>query len=226
MPEELSAVAQTLDVNEQELTSRLDGIREKLRLERMKRAHPLVDKKVLVAWNGMAISALAGSAQLLGRQEFLDAAIWAADFLWEYQRMNDGALLRIRYDGRSSSKATQDDYAYFAEGLMALYDATGEHSWLNKAVEITGTMIGRFWDPDAAGFYMSEGGDTLFVTPKQFRDGDIPSGNSAALHVLVGLSNRVMDWEYKNLAVRLIQSFSGAMDKDPRFLSLFHGCRR
>ena len=215
MPEELSAVAQALDINERELTSRLDGIREKLRLERMKRAHPLVDKKVLVAWNGMAISALAGSARVLGRREFLDAAIRAADFLWEYQRMNDGALLRIRYDGRSSSKATQDDYAYFAEGLIALYDATGEQSWLTKAVEITGTMISRFWDPDAGGFYMSEDGDTLFVTPKQFRDGDIPSGNSAALHVLVSLSNRVMDWEYKNLAVRLIRSFSGAMDKDP-----------
>ena len=211
LPDELPDSAKNLDMSERELISRLDGIRERLRLEREKRPHPLVDRKILVAWNGMAIAALALSARALDRQEYLEAATATAEFLWKRQRSNDGSLLRIHYAGRSSGKATQDDYAYFAEGLIALYDATGERVWLDRAVELTRTMIDRFRDREAGGFYMSEAEDTLFVMPKQFRDGDMPSGNSAALHVLVSLSNRVRDWDYKNLAVRLIETFSAVL---------------
>ena len=210
-PDELPDLAKNLDMDELELISRLDGIRERLRLEREKRPHPLVDRKILVAWNGMAITALALSARALDRQEYLEAATATAEFLWKRQRSNDGSLLRIHYAGRSSGKATQDDYAYFAQGLIALYDATGERVWLDRAVELTRTMIDRFRDREAGGFYMSEVEDTLFVKPKQFRDGDMPSGNSAALHVLVSLSNRVRDWDYKNLAVRLIETFSAVL---------------
>ena len=210
-PDELPDLAKNLDMDELELISRLDGIRERLRLEREKRPHPLVDRKILVAWNGMAITALALSARALDRQEYLEAATATAEFLWKRQRSNDGSLLRIHYAGRSSGKATQDDYAYFAQGLIALYDATGERVWLERAVELVRTMVDRFWDREAGGFYMSEVEDTLFVMPKQFRDGDMPSGNSAALHVLVSLSNRVRDWDYKNLAVRLIETFSAVL---------------
>ena len=215
LPDELSDAATTLNVNEQDFISRLDGIRERLRRERVKRTPPLVDKKILVAWNGMVITALATAARILERRVYLEAAGRTAEFLWKRQRLNDGALLRIHYDGRTSSKATQDDYAYFAEGLIALYDATGDRLWLDRAVEITGTMIDKFWDPDSGGFYMSEDEDTLFVLPKQLRDNDIPSGNSAALHVLVGLSSRTRDWDYKKLAVQLIRSFSTLMDEHP-----------
>ena len=215
LADELSEVAKTLNINEQDLISRLDGIRERLRQERVKRPPPLVDKKILVAWNGMVITALAMSAQILKRGEYLETAIETAEFLWKHQRMNDGTLLRVNYDGRPSSKATQDDYAYFAGGLIALYDATGERLWLQRAVEITSTMVDKFWDTGTGGFYMSEDKDTLFVVPKQLRDNDIPSGNSAALHVLVSLSSRVRVWDYENLAVQLIQSFSTVMDEHP-----------
>ncbi len=223
LPDKLAAVANNLDLNEQELTSRLDGIREKLRLQRAQRPQPLVDRKILTAWNGMAIAALAMSARALDRREYLEAAMGTAELLWQRQLKNDGSLLRIHYAGRSSGKATQDDYAYFAAGLIALYDATGERVWLDQAVTLTRTMIDRFWDHKAGGFFMSEVEDALFVNPKQFRDGDMPSGNAAALHVLVNLSNRVRDWEYNNLAVRLIQSFSAVMGEQagaaPYFLA-------
>lgn len=212
LPHTLSETAKTLDIGVRDLVSRLDGIREKLRREREKRTPPLTDKKILLAWNGMMITSLARSAQLLQRHEYLQAALRTADYLWKHQRTGDGALLRINYEGRASSKATQDDYAFFAEGLLALYDVTGERLWLNRAMEVTGTMVDKFWDTGSGGFYLGEDRDTLFVTPKQIRDGDVPSGNSAALHVLAGLSRRAGDWEYHNLANQLVRSFSPALD--------------
>ena len=213
LPHTLSETANTLEIDERDLLSRLDGIREKLRRERVKRTPPLTDKKILLAWNGMMITSLARSAQLLQRHEYLQAAIQAADYLWKHQRTDDGALLRINFEGRASSVATQDDYAFFAEGLMALYDVTGERFWLDRAMEVTRTMVDKFWDTGSGGFYLGEDRDTLFVTPKQIRDGDVPSGNSAALHVLAGLSRRAGDWEYRNLANQLVQSFSPALDE-------------
>ena len=212
LPHSLSEAANTLEIDEMDLISRVDGIREKLRREREKRIPPLTDKKILLAWNGMMITSLALSAQLLQRHEYLQAAIQAADYLWNHQRTDDGALLRINYEGRASSMATQDDYAFFAEGLIALYDVTGERLWLDRAMEVTGTMVDKFWDTGSGGFYLGEDRDTLFVTPKQIRDGDVPSGNSAALHVLAGLSRRAADWEYQNLANQLVRSFSPALD--------------
>ena len=212
LPHTLSETAEILDIDERGLISRLDGIREKLRRERVKRTPPLTDKKILLAWNGMMITSLALSSQLLQRHEYLQAAIQAAGYLWQHQRTGDGALLRINYEGRASSMATQDDYAFFAEGLIALYDVTGERLWLNRAMEVTGTMVDKFWDTGSGGFYLGEDRDTLFVTPKQIRDGDVPSGNSAALHVLAGLSRRAGDWEYQDLANQLVRSFSPALD--------------
>lgn len=215
LPDELSHVGTMLDINEQDLTARLDGIREKLLRERAKRTPPPVDKKILVGWNGMVVTVLAQSAQVLNRQGYLEAAIRAADFLWEHQRLKDGTLLRINYGERASTRATQDDYAYFAEGLIALYDVTGNRLWLKRAREITDIMIDKFWDSDSGGFYMSEARNSLFVRPKQVRDGDIPSGNSVALHVLAGLSRRIGDWNYNNLANQLIQSYAALMDEHP-----------
>ena len=159
------------------------------------------------------ITSLALSAQLLRRDEYLQAAIRTAGFLWQHQRTGDGALLRINYAGRASSTATQDDYAFFAEALIALYDVTGDRLWLDRAMEVTGTMVDKFWDTGSGGFYLGEDRDTLFVTPKQIRDGDVPSGNSAALHVLAGLWRRAGDWEYQNLANQLVRSFSPAQDE-------------
>lgn len=211
LPHTLSEAARILDVDERDLISRLDAVREKLRRERVKRTPPLTDKKILLAWNGMMITSLALSAQVLQRHEYLQAAIRTADYLWKHQRTSDGALLRINYEGRASSTATQDDYAFYAEGLIALYDVTGERLWLNRAMEVTRTMIDKFWDTGSGGFYLGEDRDTLFVTPKQIRDGDVPSGNSAALHVLAGLSRRAGDWEFHNLANQLVRSFSPAL---------------
>ena len=221
LPDGLSAVAKSLDIDEQDLTSRLDNIREKLRQERVKRTPPLTDKKILLAWNGMMITSLAMSAHTLNRQDYLEAAIQAADFLWNHQRMKDGTLLRINYEGRSSIVATQDDYACFTEGLIALYDVTGERLWLNRAREISEAMINKFWDPDTGGFFMSEDNATLFVTPKQISDNTIPSGNSVALHVLVSLSSRVRDWQYKQLANQLVESFSTAVNEHPETYPYF-----
>ena len=223
LPRKLSEAARTLNITERDLTTRLDGIREKLRRERIKRTPPLTDKKILLAWNGMMITSLARAAQLLQRHEYLDAALRTADYLWEHQRLDDGSLLRINYEGRASSKATQDDYAFFAEGLIALYDVTGERLWLTRAVDVTGAMIDKFWDGGSGGFYMSEDRDTLFVMPKQIRDADVPSGNSAALQVLADLSRRVRDWDYHNLALQLARSFSQTMDNNPETAAYFLG---
>ena len=221
LPDTLPGIANSLNIGEQHLALKLDGIRTKLRRERARRTPPLTDKKILLAWNGMMVTSLALAAQILERQDYLAAATQTADFLWAHQRLSDGRLLRINYAGRASGRATQDDYAWFAESLVALYDVTGEQLWLERALATGKAMIDRFWDSDRGGFFMSEDKDTLFVTPKQLVDSAVPSGNSVALQLLVSLSKRVRDWQYRELAVQLVRSFSATLNERPETCPYF-----
>ena len=129
------------------LRERLDRINQKLRETRAAREHPLRDDKIVTAWNGMMLSAFAQAADLLHSSAYKQAAIQAGEFLWQHNRQAAGRLWRVHLDGQSSIAATQEDYAYLAEGLLHLYDLTHEPKWLERAQELADAMLERFLDP-------------------------------------------------------------------------------
>jgi uncharacterized protein YyaL (SSP411 family) len=159
---------------------------------REKRPRPHLDDKILTSWNGLMISAFAKAAAILGSARYRESAVRAADFLLKTMRRPDGSLLRRFRDGDAAISGMLDDYAFFAQGLLDLYESTGEFRWLEAALSITEKQREIF--EDAAGdFYASAHEDaSRLMRMKDDYDGAEPSGNSVSLMNLLRLA-RITD---------------------------------
>ncbi len=214
----LEAYAEQHRIDLETLRQRLDRINGLLRQARGERVPPLRDDKIVTAWNGMMITAFAEAAGELDDPRYRQAAEAAADSLWRRNRVEPGHLWRVHLDGRSSVPAAQEDYAYFAEGLLALYDLTGERRWLERAEELADALLARFIDRDGDGFFLNEAqaGITAMGRPRDGGyDGAIPSGSSVALRVLQRLALRTGDPRYGRQADALIERFTPALQQQP-----------
>ena len=158
----VSAGSGVLYVREEAYSTRpfagLEAMREALRSARSKRKHPVVDPKVITAWNGQMIDAFAYAGLVTGDGRYIETAARAADFLLE--RLWDGelGLYRIYSDGAVRRRAFQEDYACLIGGLLSLYEASADTRWLVAAEMLTNGMNERFWDSEAGGYYFGEAG--------------------------------------------------------------------
>ncbi len=216
LPQPLDVVARESSAPLAATLERLDRVRDRLRAARAQRNPPLRDDKVLTAWNGMMMVALAEGYAALGEARWRAAAERAADLLWSSSRRGPGRLWRVRLDGASSVEALLEDHASFAEGLLALHDATGEPRFLERALETLDGMIEQFWDPEAGGFF--NGGpraDGVIARPKSPQDGAVPSANATALRVLAMAYQRTGEVRYRERADALLVAFSGLIQRSP-----------
>ena len=199
------------------LYARIDRLRETLYQAREKRIHPIRDEKILTAWNGMMIATLALAGELLDKEPYREAARRAAGFIWNHNRSDDGRLLRSHLNGRSSIAASQEDYAFYAEGLLHLYDATGDRIWLERASTVTDQLLELFIDPASGAFYLSlDDGLTGMSRPHDSgTDGAIPSGSAVALRVLQMLSQRTDNLEYRKQAQNLLAAYASRINANP-----------
>ncbi|MBX2824281.1 MAG: DUF255 domain-containing protein [Gammaproteobacteria bacterium] len=207
----LAQAAADQDLSVAELTARLDVIGKVLFAEREKREAPLRDEKILTAWNGMMITALAEVGEATGTARYINAAVAAADTLLAGNQREGNRLWRSRFNDRWSVAASQTDYAYLAEGLLALYDVTSERRFLDQAKALVQTMNTDFWDDSEGGYFLGEplaGGAALPNRPKAIYDNAQPSGNAAAARVLVRLWRRTGTPEYYDRALNLFGAFS------------------
>jgi len=216
LPMSLAKYAEKKGMSLKALVEKVMIIRMKLRIAREKREHPLKDDKILTAWNGMMITTLALATDILGDLRYLEAAKHAADFIWSKQRTESGEFWRVYLNGKSSIPANQEDYAYFAESLVTLYDIDNKNSWLDKAKVVVQKMDARFWDQAQGGFFMNTGDDTrLIAQPKNPADDATPSGNAVAARVLSLLANRTDDSDYRNKVNAIISAFSSSIAEHP-----------
>jgi uncharacterized protein YyaL (SSP411 family) len=200
-----------------ELFRQVDKIRKLLWLSREKKLHPLRDDKIVTAWNGMVISALTEAADVLNQSNYLEVAKQTAEFIWQNNRMESGRLFRAYLNGTASVVAVQEDYAYFAEALLRLYDVTGDYAWLQKARVLVDIMLEDFWDKQQGGFFMA--GQSKIAPQmhrlKEVHDGAMPSGNSMAVRVLAELYVRTGDEIYIDKALATVAAFSEQIIANP-----------
>jgi uncharacterized protein YyaL (SSP411 family) len=195
---------------------RLGGIRHMLFERREKRERPATDDKVLTAWNGLAIQALAVAATAHGEWGFLFAAERAADFVLTHLRDGQGRLLRSWRDGRASGPGYADDYAMMAAGCLALYEATFETRWMIEARRLADDLIRLFHDPERGGFFQTgSDAEQLLVRPRDLFDNAVPSGNSVAAEVLQRLALLTGDVEYERAAVSALRVAAQLMTRAP-----------
>ncbi|MEG6615013.1 thioredoxin domain-containing protein [Peptococcaceae bacterium 1198_IL3148] len=196
--------------------------RPQLFAERERRVHPYKDDKILTAWNGLMIAALAKGAQVLQDQRYGEAAERAVKFI--YQRLfNDQDRLLARHrEGESAFPAYLDDYAFLTWGLLELYNATFKFEYVEKSLKLTDDMVNLFWDQQQGGFFFyGSDGEQLITRPKEIYDGAMPSGNSVAALNLVRIARITGEERWQQYADEQIIAFAGEVEKYPKGYSLF-----
>lgn len=162
----------------------LAAAREKLLRRRALRPLPARDEKIIVAWNGLAIEALAVAGEKLAEPRLTEAARKAAERLWTAAWEAEGGRLRqALFEGRPQGEAFLEDYALFGNGLLALAAATGERRWQRRAQDIAAAML-RHFDRADGGLAASRHEAELFAPAEETGDGPYPAGASAAWRLL------------------------------------------
>jgi uncharacterized protein YyaL (SSP411 family) len=213
-------VARKFQISVEETASILDGGRAKLFAEREKRIKPGLDDKALSAWNGLMLAAFAECAAVLDRDDFRDAAIRNATFLMEKMTYTDSdgrlRLYRTYRTGNAKLNGYQEDYAFVADGLLYLYEATFDVRWLNKASELTETLLALFWDEKDSGFFAtSSDHETLIQRLKDWDDNATPSGNSVAMEVLLRLTVLTGEERYREAAAKVLRRLGSVIERHP-----------
>jgi hypothetical protein len=184
---------------------------------RNKRPRPHLDDKILTSWNGLMISALAKGAQVLGDAEYLEAAQRATDFLLhKMYSAESGKLLRRFRDAEAAVEGFLDDYAFFAQALLDLYEADFNPEHLRVALRLATNGFAPFEDTEHGGFFSTvEDGEALLLRIKDDYDGAEPSGNSVATDVLLRLAQITGDESLRNRAAKAIESFAPKLKEQP-----------
>ncbi len=198
-----------------ELKRIISSGRKKLFRAREERVRPGLDDKILTAWNGMMLMAFAEAANIMGRDDYREVARRNGEFLLS-NLLRDGRLLRTYKDGRAKLNGYLEDYAYVIEGLLALYEATFELKYFERARELADVMIEQFWDGEEGGFYFtSSDHEELIMRTKDYFDNAIPSGNSSAALSFLKLWSLTQESSYQRCAATILRTMRQAMEKYP-----------
>ena len=189
--------------------------RRKLFELREQRIKPDRDEKMITAWNGLMLASFAEAGVILRRTDYTDAARMNAEFVVA-NLQRDGFLLRTYKDGVAKFNAYLEDYAFFIEGLVTLYETGGEFRWLKHALELTDRMIEEFWDEEGRGFFFTgKSHENLIVRSKDYFDNATPSGNSVAAGVLLRLAILTNNERYRELAEAVLGEVAESVRRYP-----------
>jgi len=210
-----ATVAKLNRVPVEELERRLAAARAKLLDIRSRRVPPGLDDKVLASWNGLMIASLARGSRVLDDARYRAAAAKAADMILARLRREDGRLLRTYRAGKAHTLAYLDDHAFMIEGLLNLYEATGEVRWLDAAAALTLDVQKYFADPAGGYFFTPDDGEKLLLRARDAEDGAIPSGNSVHAMNLLRLSVLLDDKQMLANAEGIFKGFSQTVQRFP-----------
>ncbi len=215
LPKPTEELADDLGRKPDRLVSDMDRINRVLYATRKKRPHPLVDDKILVAWNGLMISAFAQAGFAMKRPQHLEKAAQAAGFILE--KMADGGRLKRSFkDGIAAGNGFLDDYAYLIAALLDLFETTAAPHWLDHAVELNEKLTDRFADHENGGYFMTAmDHERLIAREKPIVDGALPSANAVALRNLLRLSLLTADTAYLDQAQKGLAAVSVAVETSP-----------
>ncbi|HVJ46016.1 MAG TPA: thioredoxin domain-containing protein, partial [Luteolibacter sp.] len=212
------ALAEMFDCPEEEIRERLDAAKSVLLAARRKRPLPHRDDKIVTAWNGLAIGALARGGRVLDREDLIVAAENAALFLMS--NLWDGeTLFRSFRKKRGNVEGFPADHAFLISGLIELHGVRPKGGWLDWAAELQWVMDRKFWDSEHAGYVMRAGlgGETLLAIREDY-DGAEPSPNHVAAENLLKLAELLDVSEYERCrkgAEALLRTGSRVLETRP-----------
>ena len=214
--QDAQTVADKAQVNLETLQASLKRSREMLFELREKRVKPGRDEKILTSWNGLMLRSFAEAARYLDRPDYLQVATNNAEFLLR-ELISDGRLLRTYKDGRARLHGYLEDYAFLADGLLALYEASFNPRWFTEARRLMDEAIKLFADEQNGGFF-DTGSDheALISRPKDIMDNATPAGNSVAADVLLRLAAFTGEEAYRRRADDYLRPIADIMVQHPQ----------
>jgi uncharacterized protein YyaL (SSP411 family) len=211
----LKKVSQHFGMHIKDLENLLEEGRKRLFVEREKRVRPGKDEKILTSWNGLMISGFVNGFKATGKQQYLDQAKKAAHFILQEMKKN-GHLMRVFRKDKRQMKGYSEDYSFFIQALIDLYEATFEIDWLKKANEFNERMIQQFWDESKGGFFFTGSqNESLIARSKNPYDHTIPSSNSVAVFNLIRIGYLTGKESLKKKAEQILHLFHGFLSEHP-----------
>ena len=194
----------------------MDAIREDLRRWRLERTTLHKDDKILTAWNGLMIAALAKAGLVFQMPQYLDAAGRAVEFIKKHLTDPQGRLQARWRDGERAINGKLDDYAFYCWGLLELYEASSDLRYLSEAQRLAARLLEDFFDWEKGGLYPYASDDEQLITrSKEVHDGAMPSGNSVAALVFSRLDRLTGNARWREAARLQFSFLAGAVRAYP-----------
>ena len=211
----LEKVSQLYGMAATDLGKILKEGRQKLFAQREKRVRPGRDEKILTSWNGLMISGFVDGFKVTGDEKYLKGAKEAALFVLQEMKKG-GHLMRVFSKGKCQVKGYSEDYAFFIQALIDLYEAAFEMGWLKDANELNNKMIQQFWDERNGGFFFTgKENESLIARSRNPYDNAIPSANSVAIFNLIRLGYLTGEESLKQKAEQTLHLFYNFLDQHP-----------
>jgi uncharacterized protein YyaL (SSP411 family) len=197
----------------------VEQARRQLLAAREKRIRPHRDEKIITAWNGLMISAMACGGQVLGIDAYRQAAFRAAGFILDREKQV-GSLQRTWGATDKKGSAFLDDYAFFITGLLDVFETDFSLYWLQAALRLAQEVETSFYDQELGGYFSTpREHEKLLVRPKNFHDLAIPSGNSVTVHNLIRLHRFTENPDFLSRAKEMLSRLQNLMQENPRVLT-------
>jgi uncharacterized protein len=195
--------------------TRLEDVKRRLLAAREERVRPARDDKVVAAWNGLAITGLCDAGLLLGRPDYVQAAVEAANLLVDVHR---GGLLRVSRDGHAGRHAAVlEDLGCVASGFLSLTQATGDARWLAHARTLLDDALARFRAADGGFHDTAADAEALIARPRELGDNASPCGQSAMVHALATYAALTGEGAYRTAAEQTLGVLANLAERAPRF---------
>ena len=217
VPRPLDQVAKELGLSLDEMNDILTQSRVKLFKAREQRVKPAQDEKIITAWNGLMLAAFAEAGRVFQRLDYTETASRNAEFILSTMR-RDGRLFRTwkAQPGQAKLMGYLEDYAFYADGLLALYQTTFNPRWFQEAQALMDVVLEHFSDRENGGFFdTADDHEQLVTRPKSLQDNAIPSGNSMAVRTLLLLAAYTGQVKYHTPAVKALASLQQATAQYP-----------
>ncbi len=214
-PRSREQLAAAFSLSRLEVEQHLNAALEALRQARVRRVPPQRDDKIVTSWNGLMLAALAQGFQVLGEPRYYEAAARAGRFLLS-ELFREGRLQRSWRQGRVSVPGFSEDYAHLAYGLLELYEADFDPSWLAAAGHLMDLLDDFFLDPDSGVYFLvARDQEAPLLRARSIYDQTLPSGSSMAARVCLKLHRLTGEDRYRERALNILRVLQGQARETP-----------
>lgn len=211
----ISTVAFNFGITEDKVKEIISSSSKKLLDVRSKRISPGLDDKILTSWNALMITAFAKGYRVTGDVNYLNAAKNCITFI-EKNLLVDGKLLRTYKNGTAKIDGYLEDYSYFVNALLDVFEIYPDSKYLDLASQLGHHLADHFWDEENQTFFMtSDSHETLIIRPKSNYDLSLPSGNSVSCFIMLRLFHLTQEHKFLEISTKIMESQAQMAAENP-----------